>query len=223
MAENNSFGWMAGKTNLVTPHMEYLRKNRWVMDFAGLPQGLINASVNAALSLRLNCFKAGRPKISFEETVVNRINGSIYLAGKPKYETLSISFYDSVRQPGSVELASVPTASDVMEQWRELIYQPNKGDAMGSVVNYKGFAYLHMLAPSTIIATPEGEDPDFSNDDTEISAENGSIAQSWLYQGLFPQNIEFGEGDYGSSEVAEITVTFRYDRAMRVAPTELTT
>lgn len=210
MADNNTFGWMAGDaTQLVAPHMEYMRKNRWVMDFAGLPVGL---SANAAMSLRLNCSKASRPKISFEETEVKRLNGSIYLAGKPKFETLEITFYDSLRFPADGKLDnSVPTASDVMEQWRELIYQPNKGDAFGSVGNYKGFAYLHMLAPVLMQPTAEDTDVDF----TAVAADD-AIAQSWLYQGLFPQNIQYGDVDYGASDVQEITVTFRYDRALRV-------
>ncbi len=210
MADNNIFGWMAGdSTQLVAPHMEYMRKNRWVMDFAGLPKGL---SANAAMSLRLNCSKASRPKISFEETEVKRLNGSIYLAGKPKYETLEITFYDSLRFPADGKLDnSVPTASDVMEQWRELIYQPNKGDAFGSVGNYKGYAYLHMLSPVLLQPTAEDSDVEF----TANSADD-AIAQSWLYQGLFPQNIQFGDVDYGASDVQEISVTFRYDRALRI-------
>lgn len=212
MVDNNTFGWMAGEQSLVAPHMEYLRKNRWVMDFAGLPAGLVGASANAAMSLRLNCSKAERPKIQFEEAEVKRLNGSIYLAGKPKYEPLSITFYDSLKFPTDGLLdSSVPTASDVMEQWRELIYQPNAGDAFGSVGNYKGFAYLHMLSP--VVLTPTGEDAEV--DFTAASADE-AIAQSWLFQGLFPQNIQYGEVDYGSNDVQEITVTFRYDRALRV-------
>jgi hypothetical protein len=211
---NKTFGWLAGAdNNLVAPHMEYLRKNRWVIDFAGLPTGLTSVSAQAGLSLRLNCSKAARPKISFEEAEVKRLNGSIFLAGKPKYEALSVTFYDSVRQPDP--LNSVPTASDIMEQWRELIYQPNKGDAFGSVANYKGFAYLHMLAPVTLTPTAEGADVDFTAMEIGVDGD-APIAQSWLYQGLFPQNIEYGDVDYGSNDVQEITVTFRYDRALRV-------
>jgi hypothetical protein len=221
MADNNTFGWMAGDANaLVAPHMEYLRKNRWIMDFAGMPQGLVSAAANAAMSLRLNCSKAERPKIQFEEAEVKRLNGSIYLAGKPKYEPLNITFYDSIKTadnslaaPGSVMAEGIPTVSDVMEQWRELIYQPNRGDAFGSVGNYKGFAYLHMLGPVVIAPTASDEDPTFDMSDP---SPDSAIIQSWLFQGLFPQNIQYGEVDYGSNDVQEITVTFRYDRALRV-------
>lgn len=209
---NSTFGWHAGEQALVAPHMEYMRKNRWVMDFAGLPVGL---SSNAAMSLRLNCSKASRPKISFEETEVKRINGSIYLAGKPKFEALEITFYDSLKFTKDTTVGmdnTVPTASDVIEQWRELIYQPNKGDAFGSVGNYKGFAYLHMLAP--VVMQPTAEDANVNL--VDFNTTDDAIAQSWLYQGLFPQNIQYGDVDYGASDVQEITVTFRYDRALRV-------
>lgn len=213
---NNSFGWMAYPDNeLVAPHMEYMRKNRWVLDFPTLAgMGLVK---DAGKSLRLNCSKAARPKISFEEVEVKRLNGSVYLAGKPKYEPLSVTFYDSVNIAFDGNLEDLPSASNVLEQWRSLIYQPNAGDAFGSVGKYKGFVYLHMLRPSPLVADPVGA-PVFTEGDA-----NNNIAQTWLFQGLFPQNIEYGEVDYGSNEVQEVTVTFRYDRAMSVKPGTITT
>ena len=36
IANDKTFGWGAAEDKLVQPHMEYLRKNRWVMDFADL-------------------------------------------------------------------------------------------------------------------------------------------------------------------------------------------
>ena len=99
-----------------------------------------------------------------------------------------------------------------MEGWRELIYQPNKGDAFGSAGNYKGFAYLHMLEPISMDPVSEGDGPT-KFDPTPAGP---SITQSWLIQGMFPQGIEYGELDYGSSDVQEVSVTFRYDRAYRV-------
>ena len=216
MADLPSFGWAAAEQNLVTPHLEYLRKNRWILDFAGLPTRLNTSAADAAMSLRLNCSKAARPKISFEDTEVKRLNGSVYLAGKPKFEMLAVTFYDSITDdPGDGEAQGVPSASDIIEQWRELIYQPNAGDAYGAVGNYKGFAYLHMLGPVPLTADPLGEAVTFGVQGGADPAT--AIVQSWIYQGLYPQSIEYGETDYGSSDVQEVTVQFRYDRAFRVA------
>lgn len=223
--DTKTFGWAAADQNLVTPHMEYMRKNRWILEFSGLPAGLAAAMNNPGASLRLNCSKAARPKISFEETEVKRLNGSIFLAGKPKYETLNVSFYDSIQMRSNAGAdasqgldTSMPSTSDVMEGWRELIYQPNRGDAFGSAANYKGLAYLHMLEPMLLESYNEDGDVDFA-------AENAGVAitQSWLIQGIFPQAIEYGDLDYGSSEVQEVGVTFRYDRAFRIRRKEAIT
>ena len=219
MAANDTFGWASSEQSLVAPHMEYMRKNRWILDFAGLPVGLSNAYAgNAAMSLRVNCSKAARPKITFEDTEVKRLNGSIYLAGKPKFETMTVSFYDALkmRSANGAQAAegldtSAPSTSDILEGWRELIYQPNRGDAFGSAANYKGFAYLHMLEPMLLESVADDTDPDFT-----VADPGASITQSWLIQGVFPQAIDYGELDYGSSDVQEVSVTLRYDRAYRV-------
>jgi hypothetical protein len=222
--DTKTFGWAAADQNLVTPHMEYMRKNRWILEFT-LPAGLAAAMNNPAASLRLNCSKAARPNISFEDTEVKRLNGSIYLPGKPKYEPLQVSFYDSIqmRSAGGADASqgldtSMPSTSDVMEGWRELMYQPNKGDAFGSAANCKGLAYLHMLEPMLLESYNEDGDVDFA-------AENAGqgITQTWLIQGIFPQKIEYGDLDYGSSDVQEISVSFRYDRAFRIRRKEAIT
>lgn len=216
MSELNTFGWASSDANaLVAPHLEYMRKNRWIMDFAGIPARLSSVFNTAGATLRLNCSTAARPKIKFDDTKVNRINGVVNLAGKPSYQDLTIKFYDAMKlrtvavQGGDESLFSV---SDIMEGWRELIYQPNKGDAFGSAANYKGFAYLHMLEPVELDPAADDSDPDFSGGDDA----GGSITQSWIYQGLYPTDIDFGELDYAASDVAEVSVVFRYDRAYRI-------
>ncbi len=216
MSELNTFGWASSDANaLVAPNLEYMRKNRWILDFAGLPARLTNVFGTAGATLRLNCKTANRPKISFEDTKVERINGSVYMAGKPEYEPLNVVMYDALRlrtiDPAGGDDTTF-AVSDIMEAWRELIYQPNRGDAFGSAANYKGFAYLHMLEPVALDPTADDQDPDFSGGDDA----GASITQTWLYTGLWPKEIDPGELSYSDSEVAEVSVSFRYDRAFRV-------
>jgi hypothetical protein len=211
--EFNTFGWASGNYDaLVAPHLEYMRKNRWILTF-GLPVGLTKGE---AASLRLNCTKASRPQIEFEETEVKRLNGSVFLAGKPKFSEMSCSFYDSLKlRGGGLTIPDeAPSTSGVLERWRELIYQPNKGDAFGSAANYKGIAYLDMLEPMNL--TPSSDD----TGPTDFAPEPASshVTQSWLIQGIFPRSIKYGDVDYSSSDVMEIEVGFRYDRAYRVKP-----
>lgn len=210
-----TFGWASGTGDaLVQPHLEYMRKNRWVLEFAGLPRKIAGNEFGKVL--RINCSKAARPKVNFEETKVERINGTVFLAGKPSFDAMAVTFYDSLTPSAAIEeagLVGYPTVSGILESWRELIYQPNMGDAFGSVANYKALAYLHMLEP--VALDPSGADAENMNlDPADLSA---SIAQSWVIQGMFPQAIDYGDLDYASSDVQEVNVTFRYDRAYRIA------
>lgn len=210
-----AFGWAAQAGNaLVAPHMEYHRKNRWVLEFTGLPAGL--ASINGAdVTLRLNLYSAARPSMNFDETMVHRINGEVALPGKPHFDPLQVSFYDNVptaRAPaaeGNGMDDSAVSVSGIMEAWRQLMYQPTLGDAFGAVPNFKGQAFLHMLGPSAL----EPQRTDGRETSTEGGDWTANIAQTWTYIGMFPQQITYGDLSYDSSDVQMVDVTFRYDRA----------
>lgn len=214
--ENNTFGWASdGDSAIVTPHFEYHRKNRWVLEFL-LPTGVIRAVEGAADALRLNCYSAARPSKNYDETTVHRINGEVHMPGKPHYEPMTVSFYDSVAQgvvPGGVSGAS--STSAVLEAWNQLIYQPSSGDAFGSIPNLKGLARLHMLLPQDIAPGQDGIESG------QPLAWQDSIAQSWAIIGCFPQNVNYGDLSYDNSEVQMVEVTLRYDRAFLVAPAAL--
>jgi hypothetical protein len=212
----NTFGWASGgEQSLVAPHLEYQRKNRWMIEFAGLPVGLVSAYPSAPVVLRINCSTASRPEREFEDTVVHRINGQVNLAGKPKVSPVEISFYDSLRlrhiDPDTPGAANISSPSDVIEAWSELIWQPNRGDAFGAAANYKGVAFLHMLEPIDLTPTPDDQNPVFDE-----PAATDAITQSWMMQGIYPKSIKYGEVAYESSDVAMVNVTFSVDRYFRV-------
>ena len=204
-----TFGWGMGQA-VLDPKLEYFRKNRWVLEIVP-PLSVEPEGVSGPLAkgLRINCATAARPSINFEETRVERINGRIYLAGKPTYEPLTVAFYDSI----PIGEVGILTPSFALEAWRRQIYAPEKGDAFGSVVNYKGVARLHMLQPHPSGAALASEaDPGGGGLDP-IEFEE-SIAQTWQIDGIFPQTINYGDLDYASSDVQQVEVTFRYDRAI---------
>lgn len=209
------FGWAATKQQaLVAPHAEYYRKNRWLIEFV-LPAAFGGAAADAANVLRVHLSTAARPNISFEETEVHRINGKIYLAGKPSYEPLTVTFYDNLAfaggPPGIDGTPEPLSVSNIIEAWRQTIYQPTQGDAFGAAPNYKGACLLHMLAPSTITGDPAGEP-----DQPTVEDATTNSAQEWAYVGLYPSQINYGDLDYAASDVQMVEVTFRYDRAYLV-------
>jgi len=202
VADDNTFGWAINEGSVIAPQLEYLRKNRWVLEIlmpASFASGPDESSAES-VGLRINCSTAARPSISFEETEVHRINGRVYLAGKPTYEPMSVTFYDSIPIGG----VNIATPSRTLESWRRQIYAPEKGDAFGSVVAYKAVARLMMLSPSQQIPN------DGSIDNLEYPE---SSFQDWLIYGLFPQTINYSDLDYSASDVQMVEVTFRYDRA----------
>ncbi len=210
---NNTFGWASmGEQSLVAPHLEYMRKNRWMVEFAGLPAGLTAVYPDAAVVLRSTCYQASRPDLEFEDTVVHRINGQVNLPGKPKYQPVSMTFYDSLKMaPQVVGAAGLSSSSEILEGWRELMYQPNRGDAFGAVANLKGVAFLHMLQPIDLAPTGSDTEPLFDE-----PAATDAIAQTWMLQGMFPGSFKFGEVNWGESDVATVEVSFKVDRYFRV-------
>lgn len=223
MAADDTFGWVASANQgLVAPHAEYFRKNRWVLEI-GLPEQIADAvgGGDGPTVLRLHCSTASRPQIEFEESEVHRINGRVYLAGKPSFQPLSVNFYDNLpfnqleEDPGAAGQDTLQhSVSQVMEAWRQAIYQPTAGDAFGSVPRYKSAALLRLLAPQPIEPQTDGYEPE-NGDGRAYSA---SVAQSWAYVGLYPTNINYGDLDYSSSDVQSVEVSFRYDRAYMVPP-----
>ena len=41
----------------------------------------------------------------------------------------------------------------------------------------------------------------------------GKILETWVYEGIWPQSVEFGDLDMTSSDVITCDLTLRYDRA----------
>jgi hypothetical protein len=44
----------------------------------------------------------------------------------------------------------------------------------------------------------------------------GVVVQKWILQGTQLNDVDFGSLDYGSSDLADISATLRFDRAINV-------
>jgi hypothetical protein len=62
-------------------------KNRFILEVEGIPSFLIKS--------------AARPNISFDEVELNHINIKKYSAGKPSFETISLTLYDPISPSGA--------------------------------------------------------------------------------------------------------------------------
>jgi phage tail-like protein len=60
---------------------------------------------------------------------------------------------------------------------------------------------------------PSGENQFKKEATLELYDGCGTTIEKWTFENVWPQTIEFGDLDMGSSEVVTIEVTLRYDRA----------
>jgi len=130
------------------------------------------------------------PQVTYGDLNVDRMNEQYKFAGKPQWNTINCTFYDFIRNgaDGQQELS----AGDILYNWSCMIYNPLTGQ-MGYKTQYATSATLAQLDPA------------------------GNIIRAWNMFGIFPAEINFGDGlDYSSGEQCLITANFKYDLAIKV-------
>jgi hypothetical protein len=75
-------------------------------------------------------------------------------------------------------------------EWIKLAYNPDKGEFNPTLNNFK--------KPQGILELYDG---------------CGEAIESWIFESIWPQSVEFGELDMSTSEVITCDLTIRYDRA----------
>jgi len=109
-------------TGMLPNKFEPKRKFRWVFAIEGIDSFVIKT--------------AARPTFTIEETEIPFINATRYIAGKTKFETLSVALHDPIAPSG---------AQQVME-WIRTHYESVSGRA-GYADFYKRDIQLKMLDP----------------------------------------------------------------------------
>jgi hypothetical protein len=84
-----------------------------------------------------------------------------------------------------------PSATQALMEWVRLHSESVTG-RQGYAAGYKKDIELEMLDPS------------------------GVVIEKWILQGTMLNDVDFGSLDYSTSEIAEITATLRFDRAISV-------
>lgn len=84
-----------------------------------------------------------------------------------------------------------PSATQALMEWVRLHSESVTG-RQGYAAGYKKDIELEMLDPT------------------------GVVIEKWILQGTMLNDVDFGSLDYTSSEIAEITATLRFDRAISV-------
>jgi hypothetical protein len=129
------------------------------------------------------------PTLTFADVTTGRLNEQFKYAGNPTWNNITCSFYDFIRNSNDTSELS---AGDILYNWSTMIYNPFTGQ-MGYKTQYATSATLSQLDPA------------------------GNVIRAWNIFGIFPTNINFGDGfDYNSSDISEVTAEFKYDLAIKI-------
>jgi hypothetical protein len=168
-------------------------------DLAGGNQGLLmpklqfrfrvlfsNFGLGDGLSLTKQVIDCARPQVQFDEVTLNVYNSTMYVAGKPKWQPLSVNIRDDAsgtvskavgqqlqKQFDFVEQASAATGQDYKFQTDIQILDGGNGG----------------LAPA--------------------------VLETWELYGCFLQQANYQTLNYGTSDQVTIALTIRYDNAIQ--------
>lgn len=144
----------------------------------------LGTDTSAADIVTSNIISVTRPAITHDETIIETYNSKIYMAGKHTWEPVTVTLRDDVN-------GSVIRALDT-----QLSRQVNHADQASkrASANYKFGMEIETLDGNNGDGTP-------------------GVLDKWKLAGCFIPNIQYGDLNYGSSDMVQITFTVRYDNA----------
>lgn len=123
-----------------------------------------------------------RPKVKFEEVILDVYNSKVYIAGKPTFEALKLVIRDDANgQMQSLVGQQLQKQFDFLEQ-----------ASARSGVDYKFTTRIEML---------DGGNGNFAP----------QILETTSCYGCFVQNADYGSLEYKSNDAVEVTLTIRFD------------
>jgi len=143
---------------------------------------LLGFGVAAATELTKQVKDVTRPKVNFEEMTLDVYNSKVYLAGKPNFETVTLTLRDDAS--GEVQKMvgqQIQKQFDFLEQ-----------ASARSGIDYKFTTRIEVLDGGNANLAP------------------GILETINLY-GCFVQNADYGDLNYSTNEEATVALTIRFD------------
>jgi hypothetical protein len=143
---------------------------------------LLGFGVAAATELTKQVSDVTRPKVSFEEMTLDVYNSKVYLAGKPSFETLTLTLRDDAS--GEVQKLvgqQIQKQFDFLEQ-----------ASARSGIDYKFTTRIEVLDGGNANLTP-------------------GVLETINCYGCFLQNADYGDLNYSTNEAATVALTIRFD------------
>jgi hypothetical protein len=166
-----------GNQGLLMPKLQF----RFRVDFLNF-----GAGATQGLSLTKQVIDCARPQVQFDEITIPVYNSTMYLAGKPKWQTLAINIRDDAS--GSVALA---VGSQIQKQF-DFVEQASAATGQ----DYKFQTNIQILDGGNGTAVP-------------------AVLETWELYGCMITQANYNTLNYGTSEVVTVALTLRFDNAIQ--------
>lgn len=143
---------------------------------------LLGFGVAAATELTKQVSDVTRPKVNFEEMTLDIYNSKVYLAGKPNFETVTLTLRDDAS--GEVQKLvgqQIQKQFDFLEQ-----------ASARSGIDYKFTMRVEVLDGGNANLAPR-------------------VLETINMYGCFVQNADYGDLNYSTNEAATVALTIRFD------------
>ena len=178
-------------------NVAFKRKYRWLFSVENIGGGGPNSFGVSGKYVKT----AKRPSLDIDDTAeINFLNGKNWLPGKATFTELEFTYYD-------VAVANDPTVTNLLK-WVNRVYNftaPAAGVANSTEISATQRSYAF---------DPTGGGNGYAGTGKLILLDGcGYALETWTLVNCWPKTIDFGELDYGSSDVCEISLTLRYSYA----------
>lgn len=130
---------------------------------------------------------ASRPNFKYEEPVMHHDQEQAYFAGKQSWDPITLTWYDAEQNPN---------VSEQVHKWIQTVTTSGLAAQGGQVQ----------------VATPREYKKEAKLTSTDGK---GTDSERWTLKGVWPQQVDFQDLDYTNTEIQLVTVTMRYDRAIK--------
>lgn len=133
-----------------------------------------------------NVISVGRPSLTHEEVIIDSYNSKTFLAGKHTWEPITLVMRDDMN-------------SDVVKmignQLRSQLDHNSQG-AQSPDLKHAGHVYKFKMKIETLDGSSAANPYD-----------------TWELVGCYLSNVQYGDLNYGTSDMVQVTATIRYDNA----------
>lgn len=138
--------------------------------------------------------KSSRHSLSFKEMIAEHLNETISFPGKPDWKPITLTLYDIVKQ-----------SENPVFTWLRRVYDPKNCSYYKPCLEQADVSFQSSGSPSGSVKCAEAH--------LILYDRCGEVIETWVFEHVWPQSVEFAESDMASGDLVYCDVTLKYDRA----------